>query len=76
MPVDIFADIRIAEVLATIFYTLLGLGLFIFSYVVIDKITHFSLHEEIGEKQNVAVAILIGAVAISLAILISSVIRS
>ncbi|MEZ5668101.1 MAG: DUF350 domain-containing protein [Alphaproteobacteria bacterium] len=73
---DLFSDIRLAEVIATVFYTLLGLGLFILSYIIIDKITHFSLHEEIAEKKNVAVAILIGSVAISLAILISSVIRS
>lgn len=72
---DIFEGIKLAEAIATIFYALLGLGLFILSYVIIDKLTHFSLHEEIAEKKNVAVAILIGSVAISLAILISSVIR-
>ena len=71
----IFDGIIVAEAIATIFYALLGLVLFIVSYVIIDKLTHFSLHEEIAEKKNVAVAILIGSVAISLAILISSVIR-
>lgn len=71
----IFEGIIVAEAIATIFYALLGLVLFIVSYVIIDKLTHFSLHEEIAEKKNVAVAILIGSVAISLAILISSVIR-
>lgn len=71
----IFDGIIVAEAIATIFYALLGLGLFIISYIIIDKLTHFSLHEEIADKKNVAVAILIGSVAISLAILISSVIR-
>ena len=72
---EILADIKLAEVFATVFYALLGLILFIVSYMVIDKLTRFSLHEELAEKQNAAVAIVIGAVAIALAILLAAVIR-
>ncbi|MEO1458809.1 MAG: DUF350 domain-containing protein, partial [Pseudomonadota bacterium] len=59
-----------------IFYTALGLGLFIASYWVIEKITPFSLRREIEEDQNLAVAVLMAAVFLSLAILISAVILS
>ena len=45
-------------------------------YVIIDKLTPFSLHEELAGKANVAVAIVMGSVMISLAILIANVIRS
>jgi putative membrane protein len=72
---DIFDGIVVAEAVATVFYALLGLALFVVSYIIIDKLTHFQLHEEIAERKNVAVAIMIGSVAISLSILISSVIR-
>ena len=45
-------------------------------YVIIDKLTPFSLHEELSGKANVAVAIVMGSVMIALAILIANVIRS
>ncbi len=70
-----FDKIELAGVFSTIFYTGLGLFLMLMCWWVIDKITHFSLHEEL-RKQNIAVAVLIGAIFIALAILISGVIRS
>ncbi len=73
---DIFAQIQIAAVLGTIFYAFLGLFLMICCYAIIDKLTPFSLHEELSKKANVAVAIVMGSVMISLAILIANVIRS
>lgn len=73
---DLIAGIYIAEVVATIFYSFLGLALMIISYVVIDFLTPFSLHEELSGKANVAVAIVMGSVMLSLAILVANVIRS
>lgn len=72
---ELFTDIRTAEVVATIFYTLLGLGLFIVSYIIIDWLSPIDLHEEMAEKGNIAVAIVIGSVMISLALLIASIIQ-
>lgn len=73
---QIFANIELAEVISTIVYSGLGLGLFIASWFVIEWLTPFSLRKEVEEDQNLAVAVLIGAIFISLAILISAVIRS
>ena len=64
------------EVIATIFYAFLGLVLMIVSYIIIDMLTPFSLHEELSGKANTAVAIVMGSVMISLAILIANVINS
>lgn len=72
---EIFTDIRSAEVFATVFYTMLGLGLFILSYIIIDWLSPIDLHEEMAEKGNIAVAIVIGSVMISLALLIASIIQ-
>jgi uncharacterized membrane protein YjfL (UPF0719 family) len=72
---DFLMNIRVEEVTATIFYTLLGLGLFIFSYIVIDWLSPIDLHQEMAEKGNIAVAIVIGAVMISLALLIANIIQ-
>lgn len=68
-------NIQLAEVLATIFYTLLGFGLFLGCYMVIDRLSGFSLRREILEEHNMAVAIVIGALLIALSILISAVIQ-
>ncbi|MGI9416558.1 MAG: DUF350 domain-containing protein [Geminicoccaceae bacterium] len=73
---EAFANIQTAEVVATIFYTFLGLGLFIMSYILIDWLSPIDLHEEMAEKGNVAVAVVIGSVMISLALLIASIIQS
>lgn len=73
---EVFANIQTAEVIATIFYTFLGLALFIMSYVLIDWLSPIDLHEEMAEKGNVAVAVVIGSVMISLALLIASIIQS
>jgi len=73
---DLFGQIELAGVIGTIFYAFLGLVLMMCCYVIIDKVTPFSLHEELAGKANVAVAIVMGSVMISLAILIANVIRS
>jgi len=73
---DIGSAISIAEVIATVFYAFLGLVLMVVSYIIIDMLTPFSLHEELSGKANIAVAIVMGSVMISLAILIANVINS
>ncbi len=73
---DLFSQIQLAGVVGTIFYAFLGLFLMMCCYVIIDKLTPFSLHEELAGKANVAIAIVMGSVMISLAILIANVIRS
>ena len=70
------ASIEIMSVISTIFYSMLSLGLLVVSYLIVDRITHFSLQDELAEKQNIAVAIVIGALLIALAIIIGAVIQS
>jgi len=73
---EIFARIEIAEVVSTIFYTGFGVGLMILCWIVIEALTPFSLRREIEEDHNIAVAIIMSAVFLSLAILIAAVITS
>ncbi|HEU4565754.1 MAG TPA: DUF350 domain-containing protein [Gemmatimonadaceae bacterium] len=56
---------------ATIFATL-GIVLFIVGFMVIDRLTPGSLWKELLDDQNTAVAILMGGVAIALAIIIAA----
>jgi len=70
------AGLNFAEILATIVYTLIGLGLFGLCWFIINKVAPFSVAKEIEHDQNVALAILIGAIFIALAIIIGAVILS
>jgi uncharacterized membrane protein YjfL (UPF0719 family) len=49
--------------------------IYIVGFIVLDKITPYALWKEICEKQNVALAILVGASAIGLALIIAAAIH-
>ena len=68
--------VLLSEVIATIFYTILGLVLLGISWKVIEAFSPFSLRKEIEDDQNLAIAVLIGSLFLSMSILISSVIIS
>jgi putative membrane protein len=72
----LLASIHPAEVVGTIFYTALGVAMMALCWWVITRIAPFPLVKEIEQDQNVALAVLIGAVFISLAIIIAAVILS
>lgn len=72
----VIADLHWAPILATIVYSVLGFVVLFVAYVVFDKLTPFSFHKEIEEDHNVALGIIIGALFISLAIIIAAAIRS
>lgn len=58
--------------LATMLYAGLGIVIFIVSFVLVDKLTPGKLWNEIIERQNVAVAVLAGAVAIGISSIIAA----
>lgn len=72
----LFSAINPAEVVSTIFYTALGVGLLGLCWWAITRIAPFPVVKEIEEDQNTALAILIGALFLSLAIIIAAVILS
>ena len=47
-------------------YAFIGVAIFWICFVIVDKITPYDLWEEIVEKKNLAVAIVVGATAISI----------
>ena len=73
---DLLSSIQIAELVGTVFYTLIGVILMWGCWKVLDWITPFSIVKEIEEDQNVALAILIGSIFLALAIIIAAVILS
>jgi len=61
--------------LVTLAYTVFGLVMFGVAFWLIVKLTPFSIRKEVEDDQNVALAILIGAVMLGLAIIIAATIH-
>lgn len=61
--------------LSTLLYSVLGMIVFVIGFVILDLLTPGKLWQEIEQKQNVAVAIFAGAVAIGLAIIVAAAIH-
>lgn len=57
---------------ATMLYAGLGIVIFILSFVLVDRLTPGELWKEIIERQNLAVAILAGAVAVGISTIIAA----
>ncbi len=66
----------LTDVLATTaIFTLFGLLVFGLAYIIIIKATPFSIRKEIEEDQNVALAIVIGAVIIGISLIIAAAVQ-
>jgi len=56
----------------SILYALIGVTVFWVSFIAIDKLTPYKLWEEIVEKQNMALAIVVGALALGVSIIVAA----
>ena len=56
-------------------FAFLGIALFIVAFLILDLLTPGKLWHEISEKRNTASAILMGAVAIALGIIVAAAIH-
>jgi uncharacterized membrane protein YjfL (UPF0719 family) len=59
----------------SIVYALIGVAVFWISFVIVDKMTPYRLWEEIVDKKNVALAIVVGAVALSIGQIVAAAIH-
>jgi putative membrane protein len=62
-------------VVTTVVFVVLGLIVFALAFVIIAKATPFSVRKEIEDDQNIALAIVIGAVILGSAIIIAAAIH-
>jgi len=56
-------------------FSVLGIVIYAIGFYVLDLLTPYHLWKEINEKQNTALAILIGSMAIGLAIIVAAAIH-
>ena len=69
-------EVILPEIIATVFYVVLGMVLLGISWKAIEWLTPFSLRKEIEDDQNLAIAVLIGSLFIAIALIIGAVILS
>ena len=62
-------------VVNSILFALIGVVMYVVGFVVLDKVTPYHLWREICEKQNVALSILVGSMAIGLALIVAAAIH-
>jgi len=65
-------DALMTEMMATVIYAVLGTVIFIAVIFAIETVTHFSIKKQVVEDGNVAVAIVLAAILVSLAMIISA----
>ena len=68
-------DLKPLAMLSTLVYSVIGLAIFAAALWIMQMVSPFSLRKEIEEDQNVALAIIMGSVFLSLAIIIQAAMR-
>ncbi len=61
--------------LNSLIYSVLGVAVFWISFLIIDRITPYRLWDQLVEKQNIALAIVVGAMCLGIAIIVASAIH-
>ncbi len=64
-----------AAMFGSILYALIGVLVFWVSFVIIDKITPYNLWEEIVEKQNVALGMVVAAMSLGICVIVAAAIH-
>lgn len=63
----------VSEIVSVCIFTIIGLVFFGISFLIITKAVPFSMRKEIEEDQNTSLGIIIGAVIIGIALIISAI---
>jgi putative membrane protein len=69
---DLKLDVLLHGLVSSIVFTTVGIAFFLFTFWLVQKFLPFSLHKEIEEDQNTAVGIVLGALIIGIAMIVSA----
>jgi uncharacterized membrane protein YjfL (UPF0719 family) len=64
--------LRPAVIFGSILYALIGVLIFWISFILLDKLTPYRLWEEICEKKNLALAIVVGSMCIAIGMIVAA----
>jgi uncharacterized membrane protein YjfL (UPF0719 family) len=64
-----------AIIINSLIYALLGVVIFITSFIIVDKLTPYDLWKQLVEEKNTALAIVVGAAALGICVIIAAAIH-
>lgn len=64
-----------AILINSIVYALLGIVIFVAGFIIVDKLTPYDLWKQLVEEKNLALAIVVGATALGICIIIAAAIH-
>ena len=70
-----FEWLKPGVVLGSLVYALLGVLVFWLCFLIIDKLTPYDLWNEIVEKQNVALGVVVAAMSLGISIIVAAAIH-
>ena len=59
-------------IVGSIMFALIGVAIFWICFVIVDKITPYKLWEEIVDRKNVALAIVVGSMCIAIGMIVAA----
>jgi putative membrane protein len=65
-------EFHIENVISAMVFALLGIAIFVMTFLILDKVTPYNLWKEIVEDKNLALGVLLGAMSIGLCIIIAA----
>ena len=66
----------LSNLVAAVLFAVLGIVTFVVAFVVIDRLTPFTLWKEIIDEHNFALAIVVGAMSLGICIIIAAAIHA
>ena len=66
------SSLLLQHLLAVVVFSVVGVVVFALSLFCIEKLTPFSILKEIGEEQNVAVAVLVGSIVLGISLIVGA----
>ncbi len=59
-------------IFGSVLYALIGVFIFWICFLIVDKVTPYNLWEEIVEKKNMALAIVVGSMCIAIGLIVAA----
>jgi uncharacterized membrane protein YjfL (UPF0719 family) len=66
---------NIQAILASVLYAFIGVFIFCFTFIAVDKLTPYHLWKELIENKNTALAIVVGFVGLGICVIIAAAIH-
>ncbi|MDR2838603.1 MAG: DUF350 domain-containing protein [Azonexus sp.] len=66
---------KLDTILASVVYAVLGVVVFWISFIIIDKLTPYDLWDEIVEKQNMALGMVVAAMSLGICVIVAAAIH-